>query len=327
MGVHVLIKILLVFFVTAFFAYSYIILGLVGNPEIVPAHYPNWVGSLSCNTKLCDIVFPGTHDSLAYCTANIRREYNTSSKNNLFNRVRKLRWLPGLGYKITRWSRAHRIDIKTQLSRGIRCFDMRVALGIDSISYGEHTFTFDNFQTALLDIKKFIQNNPKEILIIRYTSTSAVCDNLLLRHLEASILPKVTNVTELTLGQFYARCINIVITSNSTSEKLSKYIQSDLVYHDWKNTFDIEEKREYITSSLKDFRNPAQFFNLDWTVTPQEIDFVLSYSNLIHSSANMNSQLSEFLVMIREHGHKIGIISVDASESLDLISIINNQNK
>ena len=156
MGAYVFIRILLLFFLFTVCSYTYLILGLLGNPRLVPSHYPNWVGSLGCDTKLCDIVFPGTHDSLAYCSANIYRKYNTSAKNNLFNRVRKLRWLPGLGYKITRWSRTQRIDINTQLNRGLRCFDIRVTLGLDNVSYGEHTFTFDNFQAALLDIKNFI---------------------------------------------------------------------------------------------------------------------------------------------------------------------------
>lgn len=314
-----------ILFIILFFIYLYIIFGFdIITIKHNKCNYTNWISKLDKNILIKDIVFPGTHDSLAYSTADIRRKYKKSNNNKLFNLINKVWWLPGINYKINRWSKTQNLTILNQLKRGIRSFDIRIVLGDDNKCYGIHTFIFTQLNQAIENILEFIKDNPHEIIIIRYRSYSKYCDKIFLDKLQKYILPydENNNVKNMRLSDFYNLNYNIILTSDiKLSNKMDEYNYPNLVYHDWKNTFSSEEKEEYIKKSLDNFKDEKRMFNLDWTLTPQIKNIIINNSTLIKSSQNFNGKLDIFLKKV-DNKKKINIISVDACETINLVKII-----
>ena len=317
-----------ILFIILFIIYLYIIFGFdITTIKNNKCNYPNWMTKLDKNTLIKDIVFPGTHDSLAYSWTNIDKIY--SKNNSLFTNINKLWWIPGINYKINRWAKTQNLSIFKQLQKGVRCFDIRIVLEKDNKCYGFHKFLFSELNKALIDILKFIKRNPYEIIIIRYRSYSKYCDKILLDKLEEYILPynKNNNVKNMKLSDFYNLNYNIILTSDiKLSNKMNKYNYPNLVYHDWKNTFSSEEKEEYIKKSLDNFNDENKMFNLDWTITPQIKQILINNSTLIKSAGRFNNKLYNFLQNCNKSIKKINIISVDAVDSIDLVKIIKSNN-
>lgn len=115
------------------------------------------------------IKLPGTHDSAAY-----QLDFNISKGNKKIRLGhRASRMIPFVGNIITDWTKTQEYPIYEQLCNGIRYIDLRISVyhnnGMDYF-YLSHTFTCVKLEIVLEDVKKFLQENKKEVLVLRFTS-------------------------------------------------------------------------------------------------------------------------------------------------------------
>ena len=282
-------------------------------------HHENWMANLNAKTQLKDIVFPGSHDSLIFKPIHFKQKYtgiNTSS-----TKFQKVSFIPGINYKVNRWTQTQNSTILEQLNNGIRSFDFRVAEK-DNICYGYHAFIATKFKPSLKDIKTFLKKNPKEIILITIRTKIDLCSKMLSTYLEDHIynFNPSDKVKNLTLEDLWGRDKNILISDWKNRAK-------KIVYSDWLDSYNEEEQTIYVKKHLKIRHkrkpNDNKFYNLEWTVTPQTTQVLFNYDSLLYKSYKFNQKLPLFLETLSDKlKSQINIISIDNSSSVDLYTII-----
>lgn len=115
--------------------------------------------------RLFEIYLPSSHDSAT-------KYYDFSKKSNVDEQLGKIpvRFLNFLtcgfvGSVISDWGITQNNIIYQQLCDGIRSFDFRITT-VDGVNYLHHTWITIKLNEALFDIRKFMGENPKEVLFI-----------------------------------------------------------------------------------------------------------------------------------------------------------------
>lgn len=126
--------------------------------------YENAISSalLDNNPRIVDISLLGAHDMFSM-------DININSKSNIYeDSVANNSFVQTLAKKIAiNQSIAQSCDTLTLLNYGVRFIDLRLTL-IDGIYYTCHGFISDEFSKYLLEMLKFLNNNPGEFLIIDF---------------------------------------------------------------------------------------------------------------------------------------------------------------
>jgi len=276
--------------------YLYLMFGFGSGQTIYGAKlHPNWMSNIDDTKTLHDIVLPGTHDSLIFDDVNLKINYQ-GPKSGFVNAIQKLSWLPGLSYKIAKWSKTQGSDIQTQLEHGIRSFDVRVVMASNSTCRGIHSFVASDFELFLTQILKFLTSYPTEFLLIRYRSESATCDQMFVNQLGALMVQNTSSPLSHPIQQLRGKIIISLEQQTPSSSALIPYYFSQFVHHDWLNTFSLAKKKSYIKDSLAYYEIDKELlFNLDWTLTPQTTDVILGPYSLKVGAQNINSNLDLFL--------------------------------
>lgn len=107
---------------------------------------------------------PGSHDSCSYC---IDSTCDLSPDNDAFL---ILLFLGDFGKEFSaRWGRTQDANISEQLSAGIRYFDLRVIhRESDDLFYFVHGQYAKELLTELFNIRLFLQEHPKEVIILDF---------------------------------------------------------------------------------------------------------------------------------------------------------------
>ena len=282
--------------------------------------YPHkrWMANLNAKTQLKDIVFPGSHDSLIFEPITFKQKYTDMAKST--KTFQTVSFIPGINYKVNRWTQTQNSTILEQLNNGIRSFDFRVAEK-NNLCYGFHTFLGPPFKPSLDDIKTFLEQNPKEIILITIRTKSDSCKQMLYDELDDKIwyYNPSDNIKTLTLENLWKRNKNIIISDWNTSR---------IIISDWLDSYDEEENAAHIKSRLKiqhknDTEDNNKFYNLEWTVTPQTAQVLFNYDSLLYKSYKFNQKLPLFLENLSDKlKSQINIISIDNSASFDLYKLV-----
>jgi len=316
----VLLGILIVTAIIFNIGYIYAIYGnifLKNSPKHTFNH-AKWMSKLNAKTQLKDIVFPGSHDSLIFDPIKFKHKYEDMDQSA--KTFQTVSFVPGINYKVNRWTQTQNSTILDQLRSGIRAFDFRVAEK-DNVCYGFHTFLGPPLKPSLEDIKIFLEQNPKEVILLTIRTKADSCKQRLYDELDDKIwyYNPSDNLKTLTLEDLWERNKNIIISDWDTSR---------IIVSDWLNSYDEEEKTDYIESHLKkqhkkDHEDNNIFYNLEWTLTPQTTQVLFNYDSLLYKSYKFNEKLPLFLENLSEKlKSQINIISIDNSASFDLYKLI-----
>ncbi len=281
-------------------------------------HHRRWMSKLPPQTRLGDIVFPGTHDSLIFEPIKFNAKYTNIEENT--TNFQKVSFIPGINYKVNRWTQTQNSTILEQLNNGIRAFDFRIT-ETGGTCYGFHTFLGSPLRPSLKDFKIFLKRNPKEIVLISVRTNIDSCKTFVADYLADKIFPyaPADNLKNLTLGDLWGFNKNVII---------SDWDDSRTIISDWLNSYDEEEKNDYIYDRLeersaKDDETNNKFYNVEWTLTPQTRQVGFDYDSLLYKSYKFNQKLPLFLESLPpELKSQINILSVDNSASFDLYALI-----
>jgi 1-phosphatidylinositol phosphodiesterase len=113
------------------------------NTESTPGGniQPNWMSRLGDNTKVTQLSIPGTHDSGTFACA----------------------W-----YQDCDQSQCQSWNIYNQLRAGIRYLDLRIDIRSDYLALGHGSVQFMALRDALKDVSRFLNENPREFVILAY---------------------------------------------------------------------------------------------------------------------------------------------------------------
>ncbi|XP_027715280.1 PI-PLC X domain-containing protein 1 [Vombatus ursinus] len=129
-----------------------------------------WMSELP--PKLWDIPLhhlsiPGSHDTMTYCLN--KKSPISQNQSKLLQVLNKV--IPCITRPVVlKWSTTQALNINEQLDAGIRYFDLRIAHMIDGSEKNLHfvhlIYTTALVEDTLTDISEWLQNHPKEVVIL-----------------------------------------------------------------------------------------------------------------------------------------------------------------
>lgn len=143
-----------------------------------PPQRPNWMGDRATflgSIRLCDLVLPGTHDSATSdITAGSTIDPNAEMGSYTF--IQNIPYLaPGANSIIANWARNQAFDIATQLSAGIRYFDLRVSEQNGSY-WTVHSMFGTLLSSVLQQVSRFLAAHPREIVLLDFNHLYGIQD-------------------------------------------------------------------------------------------------------------------------------------------------------
>jgi len=286
----------------------------------------NWMEFLYDNIKskhINNIILPGTHNSGAY-TIDFKNSFIWN--NDIINKIKPFRNLACTKKAIINWTVCHNNSIYNQLYNGIRVFDFRISYDNTSdIFYITHTFTCITLVEAINDIIRFINEQPKEIIIIYskpdWENRTTMYD--VGRKFIDFICKQLENYLYDNIGYFPTLEDMVKINKRiifTYTEDSNGYIWSDLFFDvSWTNTSKIDLKLKGLENSLLSYREG--YFNvLDFILTPQVNDIIksillcqccISSATLKGFANKINRQLNNFISKNKHHFNNLSSIYFD----------------
>ncbi|KAL5110711.1 PI-PLC X domain-containing protein 2 [Taenia crassiceps] len=227
------------------------------------------------------LAIPGSHDSCSYC---INGESELSQDNEAFI---VLILLGKFGKVLSaRWSRTQDVSLSEQLAAGIRYFDFRVILReVDGLFYFVHGQFAKEVSTELLSIRSFLQEHPKEVVLLDFNhlysfsnpDSVSLLENTIVKVFSSMLVPRserIPSLNDLWGGAFQVICFLHAQTESPvmwTCEKISS---------PWPNTVNVDNLIAFLNS-----HPPIDLdsFHVTQGVLTPTSDYVLS---------NMNSALT-----------------------------------
>ncbi|VDO16370.1 unnamed protein product [Rodentolepis nana] len=224
---------------------------------------------------------PGSHDSCSYC---IDAKCDLSEDNEAFP---ILRLLGNFGKAISsQWGRTQDANLSEQLSAGIRYFDLRVMRRrSDGLFYFVHGQFAKTLSTELLTIHSFLQDHPKEVVILDFNHLYCFFhpDDLsefiavIISVFGSMLAPKSDRIP--CLKDLWEKGHQVICLLHEISEYVEMWTP-DKISSPWPNTVDLQKLMCFINSHPPVGDN--QFHVTQGVLTPDK-DYVV---------ANMNSNLS-----------------------------------
>jgi hypothetical protein len=258
-----------------------------------------------------DIYLVGTHDSTCY-------KLNYSPCTDVFKGLPSLYQFIGSLFPciVNKFTQTQNLTIYEQLCLGVRFLDFRICF-YNGVYYCSHTYMCGPLEDFLKQINKFTNENPDEIIILRYSSDynhrNTIQDSNEFTKLHVFIVSCIGPLTN-TMTRTYNDAINKDIISYLTTNKLNDIASHGpvIVFNTFDtvwfnvNSFDLF-KKSYI-----DYNNPLYCYGLDCVITPNEKTNFLSGS--LESYAK---QVKDYLITQKEIDKSIGKFSVYNFDYID----------
>jgi hypothetical protein len=131
---------------------------------------PDWMAKREALIKelpITKVFLPGSHDSATY-----KLSSSIGKNQDITDQINKLKYAFGAGFIVAKiiknWAMAQGESISQQLSQGIRYLDLRVIYKDDKKDfYTVHGLYGPKLDDVLAQIKSFLLQNPKEIIVIQ----------------------------------------------------------------------------------------------------------------------------------------------------------------
>ncbi|XP_001365450.1 PI-PLC X domain-containing protein 1 [Monodelphis domestica] len=131
------------------------------------------------DVPLHHLSIPGSHDAMTYCLN--KKSPISQNQSKLLQMLNKV--IPCITRPIIlKWSTTQAMNITEQLDAGIRYFDLRIAHMIDGSEKNLHfvhlIYTTALVEDTLTDISEWLQNHPKEVVILACRNFEGMTDEL-----------------------------------------------------------------------------------------------------------------------------------------------------
>nr|CDS27210.1 PLC phosphodiesterase TIM beta alpha barrel domain [Hymenolepis microstoma] len=226
---------------------------------------------------LSKLAIPGSHDSCSYC---IDAKSDLSEDNEAFP---ILRLLGDFGKVVSsQWGRTQDANLPEQLSAGIRYFDLRVMRRqSNSLFYFVHGQFAETLSTELLTIHSFLQDHPKEVVILDFNHLYCFFHPEDLSEFVAYIIsvfgsmlaPRTDRIP--CLKDLWEKGHQVICILHEISEYVEMWIPAK-ISSPWPNTVDLEKLMSFINSHPPTEDN--QFHVTQGILTPDK-DYLVARMN------------------------------------------------
>lgn len=241
----------------------------------------SWMGQLSQDKQLRTLdclALPSTHDSGAY-QLNTCHPISSQETPNLFW-SKLLALVPCVTSFVKKWTLTQSLSIYEQLQMGIRAFDFRLAWD-GSDFWIVHTFSLVRLESALEQIKKFLLEQPSEVIVVRskagweqrstMTGRSGALESLLTSVVGNLTIPYSREIPTLEWCLVSGKRL-LFSYEGSTLDIGSSIWTSDVFIGHWANTNNIDNLKADI-NALKRIPKPVGMFReVSFTLTPTTDD-------------------------------------------------------
>ena len=223
--------------------------------------------------RLCDVGIPGTHDSGTY---KFNKKYGASPESGL-TKVEDILDHGKLLGKVTdfvlqnifeRLCQCQDLSIKEQLHQGIRYFDLRVAYHSKSQNYMTcHGVYCVNIKEILQEIKDFITENTKEIIILEFK--------------------KLFEMEELQYNEL-ANIVIDILGVDKVADR-TKVKQTSTIQEYWNNNYQIVclyQKRDPLTANIQSKFWSLSYINSPWPNAGDNVELYSKLHEYVHDHDN-----------------------------------------
>ncbi len=290
----------------------------------------NWMGRLyqdHPDTRLRDIIIPGTHDSATY---NIYKNSPfPAGTSKLFKLAKKT---------VANMSKTQNKDIYWQLLRGVRYLDLRVT-DYQNELYIVHGMISVDLETVLKDIRKFRKEYPREIIFIDFQKMPkpkyfSKLHELIQKYLGEFLYFRKIAPANLSFKHFWRRGRSILaIMNNANFVKTyhGYFNRAGFLKSDWANTI----IRPTLKLKLKKFfkeQGPEKFHVGYFTLTPNTKYIVKGvFRKRKYNAYKLNKKIfnspGKWLPDWAGQDIKMNIIAVDFEAESNLVGTVLRLNK
>ena len=272
----------------------------------------NWMETiLSTNTCLNNIHLPGSHDSGTY---NISKDsllskvelQEAEEKREIFELTQQYNNTESfLSTLIAPLSKAQNRDIYSQLLDGIRYFDFRPCKKEDEI-WISHSLYSINIDSILRDVKRFVDQNPKEIIIMDYRFMWGFSEK------ECKVLFNKINITlgkriaglkdnfsmQSKIEDFWAKNKNIIILFQNSKFKLienqknNEILYKELIWNSSENFSRIENsdnKEKTAQANIQNIENNYEKLSTSTNLKNIQCQITPLFNNLVSITTPLES--------------------------------------
>lgn len=246
----------------------------------------SWMSSLNGNVKLNNIIIPGTHDAGTWPFNGKSYISKSGDQPELLQMLNNFKELGGNQIKqiFANWSRTQDSSIISQLNKGVRYFDIRLEekkenLGSlkDKSLYFVHGMYGNNIDASLAQIKKFIGNNKREIIILDFQKlhefTAKSKNNFIGKIVSIfgdSILPVQDGIDKITLSDLWEKDKNIIVLMADTENEPLIWDRSKNIESKWTNS----QTTETLHKNLSQIKFSTNKINVLQVVLTADLDII-----------------------------------------------------
>ena len=272
--------------------------------------------------ELRNLVIPGTHDS---GTALISEENAVvSSDKGIPETLAKI-----APRKLVGWSKTQDLTIRKQLGIGVRFFDFRVSFekegkNSDYTLYLSHGLRGEKLDDVLADIRDFAENNPREIVMIKFKSFAdekckkenlnklladkfkQYLENFIIQRQDIDVnLPLATVKKLVDTKKSIIVLIEIKRSLKSNFKQAEDTLNSEGFLFDsekflgspWGNKQSVPDLVKYTLSQARDYAKNGKYndklYSLHWTLTA-DVKYIVSHltnnEGIRYLTAKLNGQ-------------------------------------
>jgi len=253
--------------------------------------------------RLNHIILPGTHNS-----AIDRINYSIPLGNKTYNNLRKLaKYVKPIGNFIYKWTVNQYFTIEEQLKTGVRLFDLRVTyIEREDKFYLSHTFMSIELCNVLEQIVKFMGENQKEVIMLKFSYDYEYKNNsnfhtikfmdILYKYLDKLVFTKNDTISMSDILPYYSE----MVEKNKRIILLHDYLD----YHN----FEIFWTNKYVRSKWLNVNNVIDF----------EKNMYIEMKQIARNNVNIN--LLQFILTPQISDIKNDLLNPFSDESLDTMA-------
>ncbi|KAM7538150.1 hypothetical protein Aperf_G00000072228 [Anoplocephala perfoliata] len=256
-----------------------------------------WMSELSedfTKIPLSKLAIPGSHDS---CSYSIDYTCDLSEDNDAFL---VLIFLGDIGKEISaRWGRTQDANLSEQLSAGIRYFDLRVLhRESDNVFYFVHGQFAKDLLSELFDIRLFLREHPKEVVILDFNHLYCFQSDALSRFVrylievfETMLAPRSERIP--SLKELWEKGHQVICLLPEQSESPLMWSR-DKITSPWPDTDDVDRLMEFIKLHPS---SEGNLFHVTQGVLTPKTDYLLLHlaSNLLELAAPASERVIKWL--------------------------------
>jgi len=282
---------------------------------------------------ITEIFIPASHGSATY-----QLEYNVGKGQDIPKALDPFSGKIGLGQILEKWSKAQGESVLAQLEDGVRFLDLRIIYRDSKKQfYTVHSLYGPSVHDILSQIARFVNSNPKEIIVIqvgdfRYMPHNDKNHHDLIRHFQEMFGDKLVTkslglATPITTLWQQKKQVIIIYNNNAIADQYDTIFSEASIDSYWPNKDSVSELKKSLFNRLPSRRVhtnqlyviQAQLTPVNDTIAKSFVPFIKSFTSLRDMADAVHKELPVLLPEWAKYGPSVimlDFVNKNTSESI-----------